>query len=304
MRQYIRRFLHYIQFERGYTQNTIAAYTNDLGQFMRFVDHGGVRAWSDITPSNLEQFVDMLQADGYRDATVSRKVATVRSLINFLFSEGVVERQLVDWLHQPKVGKRLPQVLSKDEVTQLLELAAVEQTPLGLRDLALLELLYATGMRASEMVHLLVDDVDMVRNTVRCMGKGRKERLIPLHQAAQLALRHYLQEGRPFLLRDASERTLFVNRTGRPLTRQGLHFLVQNYAQAAGLGDWVSPHTLRHTFATHLLDGGAELSEVQQFLGHASISTTQIYTEVSSRRKREAYDKAHPRAHLPPTEPD
>ena len=134
---------------------------------------------------------------------------------------------------------------------------------------------------------------------VRCLGKGAKERLIPLHQTVQACLRRYLQDGRPFLLRDGAERALFVNRAGQPLTRQGLHFLVQNYAQAAGLGEGVSPHTLRHTFATHLLDGGAELTEVQQFLGHASISTTQIYTEVSSRRRREAYDRAHPRARMP-----
>lgn len=302
MEKYIRRFLHYIQFERGYTQNTIAAYKNDLGKFMRFVENVDVLACSDITPAHLEQFVAMLQADNYSEATVSRNVATVRSLLNFLFSEGVVARQLVDWLHQPKVGQRLPKVLSRDEVTQLLELAAVEQTPLGLRDLALLELLYATGMRASEMVHLQVNDVDMVRNAVRCMGKGRKERLIPLYPTVQQTLQNYIQDGRPFLLREASERTLFVNRTGHPLTRQGLHFLVRNYAQAAGLGTGVSPHTLRHTFATHLLDGGAELRAVQQFLGHANISTTQIYTEVSTRRKREAYDQAHPRAHLSTSE--
>lgn len=298
MNQHIHNFLHYIQYERGYTQNTIAAYKNDLAQFMRFIEKNAITMWADLTHNTLEQFIEDLQSCDYSDTTVSRKVATIRSLINYLFSEGIVESQLVDWLRQPKVGKRLPKVLTRDEVEKLLALASVEKTPLGLRDLALLELLYATGMRASEIVHLSIDSVDLVRNTVRCMGKGRKERLIPLHEMAQNTLKRYIKDGRPFLLRDAGERTLFINHMGHPLTRQGLHFLVQNYAQAAGLGAGVSPHTLRHTFATHLLDSGAELREVQQFLGHASISTTQIYTEVSSQRKRQAYNKAHPRAYL------
>jgi len=295
----IRRFLRYIQIERGYTANTVAAYRRDLTQFVDFVQDNGTTHWDALSPTLLEQFVEMLQTHHYREATVSRKIAVVRSLINFLFAEGVVKPDLADWLHQPKVGKRLPRTLSQEEVKQMLDLAAAEQTPLGLRDQALLELLYATGMRASEVVGLRGDDVDLANGVVRCFGKGGKGRLIPLHQTMQACLRRYLQDGRPFLLRDGAERTLFVNRAGQPLTRQGLHFLVQNYAQAAGLGDWVSPHTLRHTFATHLLDGGAELTEVQQFLGHASISTTQIYTEVSSRHKREAYDQAHPRARMP-----
>ncbi len=295
----IRRFLRYIQIERGYSTNTVAAYRRDLAQFVTFAQDNGAGHWDTVTLALLEKFVEMLQTHCYREATVSRKIAVVRSLINFLFAEGVVKPDLVDWLHQPKVGKRLPRTLSQEEVKQMLDLAAAEQTPLGLRDQTLLELLYATGMRASEIIGLRVDDVDLTSGLVRCFGKGAKERLIPLHQTMQACLRRYLQDGRPFLLRDGAERALFVNRAGQPLTRQGLHFLVQNYAQAAGLGDWVSPHTLRHTFATHLLDGGAELTEVQQFLGHASISTTQIYTEVSSRHKREAYDRAHPRARMP-----
>lgn len=297
MEAIIRRFLRFIQIERGYAANTIAAYRRDLAQFATFAQDGGADGWDTLTPDLLEQFVAMLQNHHYSDATVSRKIAVVRSLINFLFAEGLVKPDLVDWLRQPKVSKRLPRTLSLEEVTQMLDLAAAEQTPLGLRDQALLELLYATGMRASEIIGLRVEDVDLAGGGVRCLGKGGKERLIPLHQTMQACLRRYLQDGRPFLLRDGAERTLFVNRAGQPLTRQGLHFLVQNYAQAAGLGDWVSPHTLRHTFATHLLDGGAELTEVQQFLGHASIATTQIYTEVSSRRRREIYDQAHPRAH-------
>ncbi|MBN2006390.1 MAG: site-specific tyrosine recombinase XerD [Anaerolineae bacterium] len=292
----MRRFLNYIQFERGYSGNTLAAYENDLNQLSRFVQAAGLERWEALTPALLDDFVVMLQKRKLSAATVSRKVAAARSFINFLFSEGVLPSDLANWLHQPKVAKRLPHTLLQEEVEQLLHIASLEQTPLGLRDRALLELLYATGMRASEVIQLQMDDVDLDTGAIRCVGKGDKERLIPLHQMVQEVLRRYLEDGRLFLLRDAAEKTLFVNRSGKPLTRQGLWFLVQNYAQAAGLGDRVTPHTLRHSFATHLLDGGAELREVQQFLGHANITTTQIYTEVSSRRKRDVYDRAHPRA--------
>ncbi len=299
MENLVRRFLHYIRFERGYTQNTIAAYKNDIGQFQEFVQKSGIGEWHALNPKILKKFIVMLQDHGYSTATVSRKVASARSFVNFLFTEGVVDLALLDWLHQPKVGKRLPRTLSEEEAKALLDTAAIEKTPLGLRDHALLELLYATGMRASEVVNLKIEDLNFENGSVRCLGKGNKERVIPLHTSVQQSVQRYLEDGRAFLLRDAAERTLFVNHMGEPLTRQGLRFLVQNYAQAAGLGRWVTPHTLRHTFATHLLNGGAELREVQQFLGHSSITTTQIYTEISSRRKREAYDHAHPRAYFP-----
>jgi integrase/recombinase XerD len=282
----------------------LAAYRTDLKQLHRFVRKANVQAWEDLTPEVLECFVEALQDREYRSSTVARKVATARSFLNFLFAEGVVTQELADRMHIPKVGKRLPRTLSHQDVKRLLKAASLEATPLSLRDRAILELLYATGLRASELVQLQVRDLDLEKRTVRCMGKGNKERVVPVHGAACEHFRQYLEEGRPFLLRDAVERTLFVNNLGQPLTRQGLWFLVQHYAHAAGLGDWVTPHTLRHTFATHLLDGGAELREVQQFLGHANITTTQIYTEVSQRRKRQAYDAAHPRAHMPgATEP-
>lgn len=301
---YLQRFLRYIKFERGYTDNTLAAYEKDLAQFQQFVQKTGIDAWGKLHPDVLESFVADLQDQDYSTSTVARKVASVRSFLNFLFAEGVIERELVDWLHQPKVGKRLPRTLSRDAVERLLAAASVEETPLALRDRALLEILYATGLRATEAVSLKVADVDLDNGTVLCMGKGNKERMIPLYPAAQACLRRYVETGRPFLLRDAAEKVLFLNNLGHPLTRQGLWFLVQHYAQAAGLEAWVTPHTLRHTFATHLLDGGADLRELQQFLGHANITTTQIYTEISSQRKREVYDQAHPRAHLPGADSD
>ncbi len=294
----LHRFLQYVRFERGYAANTLAAYEPDLTQFQAFMQASGLAQWHALSADVLESFVTSLQDEGYSTATVGRKVAAVRSFLHFLFAEGVIASELADWVHQPKVGKRLPHTLSREAMQRLLDAASVEETPLALRDRALLEMLYATGMRASEVLSLRVGDVDLANNTVLCMGKGSKERLIPLYPAARDCVRRYIEEGRPFLLREAAEKTLFLNKLGDALTRQGLWFLVQHYAQAAGLEAWVTPHTLRHTFATHLLDGGADLREVQQFLGHANITTTQIYTEISSQRKREAYDRAHPRAHL------
>ena len=294
----LHRFLQYVRFERGYAANTLAAYERDLMQFREFVEASGLTQWSALEPDILEGFVTSLQDRGYSTATVGRKVAAVRSFLHFLFAEGVIENELVDWLHQPKVGKRLPHTLSREAVQRLLDAASIEETPLALRDRALLEMLYATGMRASEILNLRMGDVDLANNTVLCMGKGSKERLIPLYPAARDCVQRYIEEGRPFLLRETAEKTLFLNNLGDALTRQGLWFLVRHYAQAADLESWVTPHTLRHTFATHLLDGGADLREVQQFLGHANITTTQIYTEISSQRKREVYDRAHPRAHV------
>ena len=299
MDSHLQRFLHYIKFERGYAANTISAYRNDLGQFTAFMRDQGLIAWQALTPTALEDYVTMLLGREYKVSTVARKVAAARSFLSFLFAEGVVQENLADWLQQPKVGRRLPRTLSRTEVQQLLDGALGEETPLCLRDRALLELMYATGLRATEVVSLQVDDVDFERGAVRCVGKGDKERFIPLYARAGAMLQRYIDGGRPFLLRDNKVRHLFLNRNGRPLTRQGLWFIIQQQVEQVGLSDYVTPHTLRHTFATHLLEGGADLRELQEFLGHANITTTQIYTEVSSRRKREVYDRAHPRAHLP-----
>ncbi|MBN1248881.1 MAG: tyrosine recombinase, partial [Anaerolineae bacterium] len=272
------------------------AYERDLGQFADFVTACGAAHVSDLEPEELEDFVGFLQDKGYKSSTVARKVAATRAFLKFLYAEGVAAPDLLDWLQQPKVERRLPKTLSRDQVDRLIEATSLEKTPLAVRDRAILEVLYATGMRASEIIQIQVKDVDTELGSIRCYGKGSKERVVPLHGEAIRALQRYADEGRPYLLREAGEGTYFVNNLGRPLTRQGLHFLIRHYAEAAGLGDWVTPHTLRHTFATHLLEGGAELREVQQLLGHASITSTQIYTEVSSRRRREAYDRAHPRA--------
>ncbi|MDY0019322.1 MAG: site-specific tyrosine recombinase XerD [Anaerolineae bacterium] len=296
MEAQLQQFLHYIQFERGYTANTLAAYHNDLEQLQDFLKEAHVAGWEGVTPDLLDDFLTSLGASEYNPTTIARKVASVRSFFHFLFTEGVISSELAEWLRQPRVGRRLPHALSEEDVQRLIQAADADGTALETRDRALLELMYATGLRATEVVTLTLQDVNTKEGTVRCTGKGNKERLIPLYETACKALQVYIQEARPFLLRDPGKGSLFLNRGGRPLTRQGIWFIIQHYAKKVGLEDRVTPHTLRHTFATHLLTGGAELREVQQFLGHASITTTQIYTEVSNQRKRAVYDQAHPRA--------
>ncbi len=297
----VEAFLRYLRVERGYSENTIAAYRRDLRQFVARSREAGLTTWEALTEPILDAYLEALSERGYRATTIARKVSAVRSFLHHLFREGVIAETLADWLHQPRVGRRLPHALTEEEVHRLLE-AVSGTTPIALRDAALLQLLYATGMRASEAIALTVDDVDLAEGTVRCIGKGNKERLIPLYERAAESLRRYVEEGRPLLLRGRDEPHLFLSRRGQQLTRQGLWYIVRRCVITAGLDGRVTPHTLRHTFATHLLEGGADLRDVQHFLGHNSVTTTQVYVAVSDRRKREVYDRAHPRAFNPPAQ--
>jgi integrase/recombinase XerD len=311
MEIYLQKFLNYIRFERGYAANTIAAYRRDLKQMIDFLYDNRISAWDDLSAGVLEAYMAMLQDHAYSIPTILRKVAAVRSFLHFLFSEGLIPDAWTDWLRQPKGRQRLPYVLSEEEVTRLLNAASggdsQQASPaLNLRDRALLELLYATGLRATEVINLTLNDIDFEQGRVRCVGKGNKERLIPLYSSVCEILQRYIAEAREDLLSHVgddsnissrSKQCLFLNHHGHPLTRQGVWFIIRKCAREADLAKKVTPHTLRHTFATHLLDGGADLREVQQFLGHANITTTQIYTKVSNRRKRKVYDQAHPRAY-------
>jgi integrase/recombinase XerD len=229
---------------------------------------------------------------------VARKVAAMKSFCGFLVRSGAVEDNPAEQLDSPKVKKQLPATLAADEVEKLLALPRQGNgSPKSLRDTALLEVLYATGMRVSEVAGLTLDDLDLGAGTLRCVGKGSKERVMPLYAEACNALSAYLEKGRPALCgHNADERTLFLNPRGEKLTRQGLWLIIKAYARQLGLEDRVTPHTLRHSFATHMLNGGAGLREVQRLLGHANISTTQVYTHITRERLREVYDGAHPRA--------
>ncbi len=291
----IEEFLRFLAIEKGYSEHTVAAYRNDLTQFLTFLTDQGISSWRAVSRAHVLDYILYLKKREYVSSTVSRKIAAVKSYFHFLVAEGTLEDDPTVAVDSPPVDKRLPRPLSPEETARLLAVPARSNSPKGLRDRALLELMYATGMRASEVIELTTDALDLEAGTVRCLGKGKKERILPLYPGALQALKEYLERGRAKLLRGQDEKALFVNHRGQPMTRQGLWLLVKEYAALAGIEE-VTPHTLRHSFATHLLDGGAGLREVQQLLGHTNISTTQVYTKVSTRRKREAYDLAHPRA--------
>ncbi|HEX9116338.1 MAG TPA: site-specific tyrosine recombinase XerD [Anaerolineae bacterium] len=299
----IREFLDYLIAEKGCSDNTVSAYRNDLTQFYEYVTQPGcmqtAEGWSGLTRDCLISYILHLKEREYASATVARKVAAVKSFCHFMLRTGVIADDPAADLDSPKVKKRLPQTLSPEDVDRLLAVPAQGgATPKALRDRALLEVLYATGMRVSELAKLNVNDVDTAGGTVRCIGKGDKERVMPLYPQALTAIRDYLEHGRPELLGpDSDQHALFLNPRGEQLTRQGLWLIIKRYANELGIADRVTPHTLRHSFATHMLNGGAGLREVQKLLGHANISTTQVYTHVSRDRLHEVYDTAHPRAH-------
>jgi integrase/recombinase XerD len=303
MEDRVGHFLNYLSVEKGASGNTIAAYRNDLQQFGTYVssldingDHPPLEA---IDKEVIHDYVHELRRRKYADATVARKVAAIKTFFGFLSDEGAVKRNPTESLTSPRVGKSLPKPLSLQEIDELLEQPARRSSPEARRDRAMLELLYATGMRVTELVSLDVDTVDLDRNgpRVRCLGKGSKERVIPIHEHAAQAVEEYLNDGRNHLVKNKNEPALFVNRRGERLTRQGFWLILKSYARDARIATPVTPHTLRHSFATHMLRGGAPLRNVQELLGHANISTTQVYTRLTDEHVRQVYEKAHPRAH-------
>lgn len=296
MREAIEAFLQFLELEKGYSGNTLAAYRNDLEQFLQAMEEEGTRAWEQVTQDVIIDYIMALREREYASSTVARKIAALKSFFHFLAAEEIVSDDPTLNLDSPKVKKRLPVTLSYEEVERLLH-APQGSTPKAIRDKALLELLYATGMRVTELVSLNLEDINLASATVRVtQGKGGKERIIPIHSRAVEALREYLAKARRMLLKSPEERALFLNHRGERLTRQGLWLIIKQYVREAGIKTEVTPHTLRHSFATHLLNGKADLRHVQELLGHANISTTQIYTHISSERLREIYDESHPRA--------
>lgn len=301
MREQIDDFLCALREEKGYSNNTIVAYRNDLCQFCDFTAQElGATSWDRVTRRHLLTYVDLLKNDHeYASATVARKVAATKSFFRYLVSQGVIKEDPSANLDSPKVRKYLPASISEHEVELLLKAPAKYDSTRGLRDTALLELLYATGMRVSELVALDIQDVDLEGCSVHCVSKTGKyrERVIPVYRRAVEALDSYLGQSRGRLVRDEGEQALFLNHRGHRLTRQGLWLIIKKYVEEVGIEASVTPHTLRHSFATHLLNGGADVREVQGLLGHANVSTTQVYTQINQERLREVYDEAHPRAH-------
>lgn len=300
MDERIGQFLNFLAVEKNASHNTIAAYRNDLGQFRSFLQASGLGdGMGDLTQEQIVLYVEHLR-DGqkYKDATVARKVAAVKSFYGFLAAEGLIDADPTEQLKSPQVGKTLPRALTVAEVDELLEQPARRNTPEARRDKAMLELLYATGLRVTELISLDVNDIALESDpvTVRCVGKGERERILPLHQRPVDELRQYIFHVRPKLVRNRRETALFVNRRGERLTRQGFWLILKNYAREAKLDKAITPHTLRHTYATHMLSGGMPLRNVQDALGHASISTTQIYTHLDRDYLQDVHRRFHPRA--------
>jgi integrase/recombinase XerD len=299
-------FLAYLEFERGLSRNTLEAYRSDLLQYGRFLSRRSGAALT-ATSGDVSDFLTELARGNPKPgpgadpkppasaATLHRKAACLRSFYRHLRRENLLDTDPTASLSSPRRGRKLPEVLTRGEVSKLLE-QPHGADPCDYRDRALLEVMYACGLRASEVTGLEVGDVDLEEGVLRARGKGSKERVVPVGRTAVEAVRSYLQNGRPRLVRMRPEAQLFVNFRGHPLTRQGLYKIVRRHAQKAGLADRMSPHTLRHTFATHLLSGGCDLRSVQEMLGHADVATTQLYTHLSSERLKEVYFRAHPRA--------
>ncbi len=292
----IEEFLEYLEVERGFSPHTLSAYHTDLVQFHTFLrERHAFRSWAQVKRQDILAFLTFMKERKYASSTITRRISAIRSFLSYLMQIGRLKHDPSEELELPRVPRQLPRVLSTEEVDELLELPSRASTPIALRDRAMLETAYASGMRVSELVALKLGDVNLAAGSVRCLGKHKKERIVPLSATAVQALQDYLDLGRPHLARSAAQDYLFLNRRGREMTRQGFWLMLKRYAEEMGLYD-ITPHTLRHTFATHTLRRKADLRSVQEMLGHASIATTQIYTHLATDQLHEAYEQAHPRA--------
>jgi len=303
MDEEITNFISSLSVEKGFSRNTLDAYKNDLSQFVDFIRKQAAKedklqlTWEKVDRSSLLDYLVTLRERSYAPATMARKVAAIKSFFNFLVSEGTLKKNPTEGISGPKVGKALPRAISVEDVEKLLEQPDKVSTPEAKRDKAMLELVYATGMRVSEMVSLNLRDVNLKAGFVRCFGKGSKERIIPIHNKAIKAVKTYIDEARPRLLGATGETAMFLNRRGQRLTRQGFWLILKGYAEKAKIEADITPHVLRHSIATHLLNSGKmNLRELQELLGHANISTTQIYTHLTTEHLRKVYDSSHPRA--------
>ena len=295
MQNLIGEFIDYLNSERGLAFNTRESYQRDLQQYSNFLEKDGIKSFERASRGTVVAYMLALQKQGKATATVARRLAALKAFYQFLVRQHYIERDPTVNVESPKLKKKLPKVLTVTEVEKLLRQPSGD-SPQALRDRAMLELLYATGIRVSELIQLNLADVNLESGYVRCMGKGSKERIVPVGQVAVAALKEYLARARGRLVTNGAEQSLFVNHHGSRLTRQGFWKIVKKYAGDAQIDKEITPHTLRHSFATHLLERGADLRSVQEMLGHADISTTQVYTHVTQARLKDVYAKAHPRA--------
>jgi len=292
-------FADHLVVERQLADNTVAAYTRDLEQYAHYLSGQGCNDFTQATREHTRAYLESLGTKlGLKRSTIERKLTALRRLHKYLILEGVTKSDPTANLQSPRPARPLPKILSVDRCLALLS-APDRETVEGLRDAAMLTLMYATGLRVSELVSLRVHQVDFERRTVRVRGKGNKDRVVPVAGPALRLVTQYMEQSRGHLLRDPAEEGLFLTRLGRPMTRVRFHQILKSYLPQAGVPRETSPHTLRHAFATHLLEGGADLRVIQELLGHESLATTEIYTHVSAGHLREVYREAHPRARFP-----
>lgn len=294
MNEFLARFLDYIEVEKGLAENTIQAYRSDLTDYLAFLRQRAVNSPADADKQDISAYLALLKKRGNQPGTLARRLSAVKALMRFLRLEGYLHHDETGSLTPPRLTRRLPRVMTVAEVERLLSVPDLD-SPLGTRDRAMLELLYATGLRVSEMLSLRPPDLDAGRGLVRCRGKGNRERVVPVGAPALRHIAAYRSGVRP-RFKPKAGMPLFVNRRGKPLTRQTIWKMVRKYARAAGIRKEVTPHTFRHSFATHLLENGADLRVVQELLGHVDIETTQKYTHLTTGALRMEYDRAHPRA--------
>jgi len=291
----LERYVRHLTVERGLSPFTIRNYSTDIIGFFDFLSFEQLNSLDDVTPSVIRRYLGKLLDEGIVRASISRKMSSLRSFFRYLVQEGLVEKDPVNRISGPKREKRLPSFLTSEEIISLLS-APDTSTPLGIRDLAILELLYASGLRISEIASLDVGSVDLHSHQIRVMGKGSKERMVLMGGPAAECLGKYLNLARAKLLGEHATEALFLNRYGRRIAERRIQYILKKYSEKAGIPGRVHPHMLRHTFATHMLDGGADLRVVQELLGHSSLSSTQVYTHVTKARVRSRYLEAHPRS--------
>ena len=301
----ITSFLNFMSVERGASENTISSYKTDLLQFSHFVTHLGKAPNKNnlviVGSYGLRKFAENLSSTGLKTSTRSRKIASVRSFFTFLHDEGLIDSNPAQEISLLKLGRPLPHIITIEQAIRLVSTPTSRASShIAVRDEAMLQLAYASGLRVTELVNLDIDDLDMERRRVRCLGKGRKERVVPFHNQAAKRIEEYLKSSRHNIAKHHTKKALFLNQRGFRITRQGFWGILRKYSKLAAIPSKITPHTLRHSFATHMLLGGAPIRHVQELLGHANISTTQIYTHLTTEFMREEYEATHPRAKRKP----
>lgn len=293
MKQEIEEFVRYLKEIRNATENTTDSYERDLKKLEHYLSEQGIGNVTQVNATNLNSYILYLEKEGKKPSTISRSIASMKAFFQYLQKQGTIKEELTEELKSPKIEKKVPSILSTEEVERLLEQTR-GNTPKELRDCAMLVLLYATGIRVSELIGLKLTDVNLKMEYIKCQD-SHKERIIPFGNVAKDAVSRYLAEGRTELIREAESPWLFTNCSGQPMSRQGFWKLIKSYGKKAGIQHEITPHTLRHSFAAHLVNNGADLKAVQEMMGHSDIATTQIYTRFNQSHIREVYAKAHPR---------